>query len=83
MKDVFFIILNLNNEDVIKPLYESLVKHNDYPRNLIFIDNGSHQDNSREYLKSICEHKTYNHYIQLPHNVGTTRAWNMPTQLRH
>ena len=77
MKDVFFIILNLNNNDVIKPLYESLIKHDDYPKSLVFIDNGSHQDNSRAYLRSICENNIYNHYIQLPHNVGTTRAWNI------
>lgn len=77
MKDVFFVILNLNNLDVIKPLYESLIKHDDYPKNLVFIDNGSHQDLSREYLRGICENNIYNHYIELPDNVGASRGFNI------
>lgn len=76
MNPAYLVILNCNNEDVIKPLCESLVKYNDYPAYLIFVDNGSYKDNSREYLKSICNNP-YNHYIELPENVGTTKGWNV------
>ena len=50
------IILNHNNYDVIKPLYESIVKENKaYPKYLYFIDNGSgEEDGSREFLRTIC-----------------------------
>ena len=73
---VGIVILNHNNEDVIKPLYESLIKYNDYPAYMVFVDNGSHKDNSREYLKSICN-TPYNHYIELTNNLGTTKGWNI------
>jgi len=77
LEPVYCIILNHNNEEVIKPLYESIIKSDDYPAYLIFIDNGSYLDKSREFLKGICTGTPYNTYIQLPYNIGTTKAWNI------
>ncbi len=74
---VCLIILNHNNEDVIKDLYKSLIENNDYPAYLIFIDNGSVEDKSLQFLYSICRDNPYNFLIKLPINYGTTRGWNV------
>lgn len=75
---VYFIILNYDNMDVIKPLYESMKKYNDYPRHIIFIDNGSTQDGSKEYLKNLhLNDKTNTTFLEVPYNLGITKPLNM------
>lgn len=74
---VYFIILNYDNMDVIKPLYESMKKYNDYPRHIIFIDNGSTQDGSKEYLKEICKKDPQTTFLEVPYNLGITKPLNM------
>lgn len=73
-KNVYSIILTLNNADVFPTLYRSLQKKTNYPIKNIIVDNGS-TDRTKDYIKKFI--KEGDVFLDLPYNIGVTAGWNL------
>jgi GT2 family glycosyltransferase len=72
-KNVYSIILTLNNADVFPSLYRSLAKKTNYPITNIIVDNGS-TDRTKDYINKFKREKDI--FLNLPVNIGVTAGWN-------